>query len=115
MMLRSTKRPDSIGSRSLTSFSRANVTDPPATGLRAGAAEAVALPPDGGVAPEQAAARIASGANSESTRAERMSHPPDRAGLGEDTSARIARFSGSSAPRPYARSWARASGDDVRG
>src|SRR5207244_12503755 len=42
-------------------------------------------------------------------------HPPDRAGLGEDTSARIARFSGSRAPRPYARSWARASGDDARG
>src|SRR5438309_5897243 len=92
MMLRSTNSPESIGSRSLTSFSSANVTAPPATGLPAGAADVPPPPPDGCCPPAQAAPRIASAAKSERTRAERMTHPPDRAGLGEDTSAPFSRF-----------------------
>src|SRR5439155_12240 len=72
MMLRSTKSPESIGSRSLTSFSSANVTVPPGCGLpAAGAADA---PPLGvGVwVPVHAATRIASMAMSGRTRAERI-------------------------------------------
>src|SRR2546425_4197591 len=74
MMLRSTKRPESIGSRSLTSFSSANVTVPPGCGLpAAGAADAPPLAV-GVWVPVHAATRIASMAKSERTRAERI-HP----------------------------------------